>query len=140
MSNSLLVPIHVDALCLDEEQQAVRAMADYTLLPYIYKGETYGSGQDNLSETALAPLFNQEFTLKAGVHLHWALPDALTDGDHDVNGTTFPQVPNPWLIKRRGGDQGEKTWIVESDYLYPELFYLQEVTPQEELHIRRLHG
>lgn len=121
MSKTLLIPIHVDALCLSEAQQAPRAMADYRLLPYIYKNETYGSGQDNLSETALAPLFNTEFTLKAGIHLHWSLPDALTDGDHDVNGTTFPKVPNRWLVIRKGGDKEAKTWIVESDYLYPAL-------------------
>ncbi|MGB3511271.1 MAG: hypothetical protein WBA93_18950 [Microcoleaceae cyanobacterium] len=121
MSKTLLIPIHVDALCLNKQQQVLRAMADYTLLPYIYKNYTYGSGQKNLSETALAPLFNQEFTLKAGIHLHWSLPDALTDGEHTINGTTFPKVPNRWLIVRKGGNQGAKTWIVENDYLYPVL-------------------
>lgn len=126
MSKALLVPIHVDALCLEAQQQAVTAMADYRSLPFIYidnngQKETYGSGQNFLSETALRPLFNQEFTLKAGIHLHWSLPDALTDGDHDINGTTFPKVPNRWLIRRKGGDQGQKTWMVESDYLYPKL-------------------
>lgn len=135
MSQTLLVPIHVDALCLNNQQQATREMADYTLLPYIYKGETHGSGQDNLSETALAPLFNQEFTLKAGIHLHWSLPDALTDGDHDINGTTFPQVPNRWLVKRQGGDQGDKIWIVDSDYLYPELALGDNSPPPDAINI-----
>lgn len=121
MSKTLLVPIHVDALCLDDQQQAVRAMADYKLLPYIYNNDTYGTGQLNLTETILAPLFNQEFTLKAGIHLHWSLPDALTSAEHDESGTTFPTVPNRWLILRKGGGKDEKTWIVESDYLYPEL-------------------
>jgi hypothetical protein len=126
MSKTLLIPIHVDALCLQAQQQAVTAMADYRSLPYIYldnegKKKTYGSGQNYLSETALRPLFNDNFILKTGIHLHWSLPDALTDGEHGINGTTFPKVPNRWLIQRKGGNQGEKTWIVESNYLYPEL-------------------
>ncbi|NEP11795.1 MAG: hypothetical protein F6K14_16605 [Symploca sp. SIO2C1] len=119
MSDTLLVPIHLDALCLEEEQDALRAMADYKLLPYVFQEQTHGAGQDNLSEQILAPLFNQEFELQAGIHLHWSLPDALTNGQHDETGTTFRQVPNRWLILRQGGDQGEKQWIIESDYLYP---------------------
>ncbi len=120
MTKTLLVPIHLDALCLEEQQQALRAMADYRLLPYICSGVTHGAAQLNLSEQILAPLFNQEFDLKAGIHLHWSLPDALTNGEHDETGTTFPRVPNRWLILRQGGNTGNKRWIIESDYLYPE--------------------
>ena len=109
MSKTLLVPIHTDALCLKEDKQAVRAMVDYTLLPYKYKEHTYNSGSENLSKTALGPLFNHEFTLKKGIHLHWSLPDALTHGQHNSNGTTFPVVPNRWLIVRKGGETEEKT-------------------------------
>ncbi len=119
MSNTLLVPIHIDALCLQRPQQVVRAMADYGQLPYIFQGDTHATSNRNLSEQILAPLFNHEFTLEAGIHLHWSLPDALTNGKHDQSGTTFPQVPNRWLILRKGGNQTEKQWIVESDYLYP---------------------
>jgi len=121
MTNILLVPIHVDALCLAKQQEAVRAMADYRLLPYKFQNDTYATGDLNLAKQILAPLFNHEFTLKAGIHLHWSLPDALTNGEHENAGTTFPQVPNRWLILRKGGYQGEKQWIVESDYLYPTL-------------------
>ena len=121
MNKTLLVPIHLDALCLGEGQQVVSTMADYSLLPYKYQGETHGTGQDNLSEQILAPLFNKQFTLQAGIHLHWSLPDALTNGEHDDSGTSFRQVPNRWLILRQGGDRGEKRWLIESDYLYPAL-------------------
>ncbi|NEO80609.1 hypothetical protein [Moorena sp. SIO4G3] len=120
MTKTLLVPIHVDALCLDSEEPALKTMADYSKLPYKYQNDTHGSGQDNLSEQILAPLFNQNFELKAGIHLHWSLPDALTNGQHDETGTTFPRVPNRWLILRQGGNKGEKQWMIESDYLYPE--------------------
>ena len=126
MSQTLLIPIHVDALCLDSNQAVVGTMVDYKNLPYIYQGHTYPAALSeklyNLSENILAGLFegNLNLTLKAGIHLHWALPDGLTNGEHDETGTTFPQVPNLWLILRRGGEQGDKQWIVESDYLYPE--------------------
>ncbi len=121
MSQTLLIPIHVDALCLVQPQNVVDTMVDYSLLPYKYQGDTYGTGQNNLSEQILGPLFNQQLRLEAGIHLHWALPDGLTNGEHDETGTTFPQVPNRWLILRRGGNKGEQQWIVESDYLHPEL-------------------
>ncbi|MBD2186372.1 hypothetical protein H6S82_15920 [Planktothrix sp. FACHB-1355] len=134
MSQTLLVPIHVDALCLAQEQQALRAMADYSKLPYIYQG-THGTGQENLSEQILAPLFNQEFTLKAGIHLHLSLPDALTSGKHDETGTTFPRVPNRWLILRQGGERGQKQWIIESDYLYPELEKDDNSPPPDAINI-----
>ncbi|NEP23480.1 hypothetical protein [Moorena sp. SIO3I6] len=119
MSNTLLVPINLDALCLANDQEVLDTMADYSLLPYKYQGETHGSGQANLSEQALAPLFNHQLTLEAGIHLHWSIPDALTTGTHNTF-TTFPQVPNRWLIIRQGGDKGDKQWVLESDYLYPE--------------------
>ncbi|NEQ65853.1 MAG: hypothetical protein F6K21_10205 [Symploca sp. SIO2D2] len=119
MSNTLLVPINLDALCLANDEQVLDPMADYSLLPYKYQGETHASGNENLSEQILAPLFNHQLTLEAGIHLHWSIPDALTTGTHDTF-TTFPQVPNRWLIIRKGGDKGDKQWVVESDYLYPE--------------------
>ncbi|MFB2918632.1 hypothetical protein [Aerosakkonema funiforme] len=135
MSQALLVPIHLDALCLAENQPALRAMADYSKLPYIYQGDTHGTGQENLSEQILAPLFNHEFTLKAGIHLHLSLPDALTNGQHDETGTTFPRVPNRWLILRQGGDKGQKQWIIESDYLYPELAPGDNSPPPDAINI-----
>lgn len=120
MSNTLLIPINLDALCLESSQEVLDTMADYSKLPYKYQGETHGSGQANLSEQILAPLFNHQLSLEAGIHLHWSIPDGLTMGQHEIE-TTFPQVPNRWLIIRQGGDKGDKQWVVESDYLYAEL-------------------
>jgi hypothetical protein len=57
MANILLVPIHIDALCLDKETSSVEAIADYRRLPYIYDGKTHMKGTANLSEKILAPLF-----------------------------------------------------------------------------------
>ncbi|GAX34522.1 hypothetical protein [Nodularia sp. NIES-3585] len=121
MSNILLVPIHVNALCLNGTNEAVSAFADFRRLPFIYDGETHQTGTPNISKQILTPLFDAGTTsLKAGIHLHWFLPDALTRGEHSATGTKFPIVPNRWLILRQGGDQGTKQWLIESDYLYPE--------------------
>jgi len=122
MTNILLVPIHIDALCLDTETASVEAIADYRRLPYIYDGKTHMKGTANLSEQILAPLFETgtTLTLKAGIHLHWSLPDGLTRGQHSATGTKFPIVPNRWLILRQGGGKDSKQWVIESDYLYPE--------------------
>src|SRR5262249_26204552 len=60
--------------------------------------------------------------LRAGMHLHWALPDALTRGRQAEGGgprAEFPAVPNRWLVRRTGGGLPDRAWVVESDYLHP---------------------
>ena len=74
-----------------------------------------------MSEEILAEPFQDiNLHLKAGIHLHWALPRALTRGHHNAEGLKYPQVPNRWLVRRTRNDYVEKQWVVESDYLYPE--------------------
>ncbi|MBM7116089.1 hypothetical protein [Archangium primigenium] len=115
----LQVPLRLQALCLDTEQTVVRALADYRRLPSRHdKGDV--DDQPNLSGAILTPPFTRDLPLPAGIHLHWMLPQALTRGESDASGIRFPQVPNRWLILRSGGDQPERQWVVESDYLYPE--------------------
>lgn len=71
--------------------------------------------------------FSQGASLEAGVHLHWALPDALTRAriqkrDQQTY-TLFPGVPDLWLVVRldpAGSVQGPKrtrgwrAWVVDS--------------------------
>lgn len=179
-SLSALIPIHLDGLYLSSETEVAAPMVDFTRLndhskPYL--GE-------NLTAKPLSTS-----TLEAGVHLHWALPDALTKtmslplvqkqaflnvfgtdtGDsiwqklvtagwlvpsNPKTPTTaksvktrkdrlaapanidagqlatinslldhpgFPPVPNRWLVSRYAADGKaiEKTWMVESDYVWP---------------------
>jgi hypothetical protein len=59
-----------------------------------------------------------------GVYLKWRLPPALTRGVHEgASGkTTYPAIPNRWLVVRSGGPANARTacaWIVESDYAWP---------------------
>ncbi|HBE33110.1 MAG TPA: hypothetical protein DD990_17790, partial [Cyanobacteria bacterium UBA11368] len=122
MTNALLVPIHLDALYLPADTSVLEEMTDYRNLPYFDKANILkNSDKAYISSSVLSPPFeNLNLKLKAGIHLHWSLPDALTNGIAKADGITFPLVPNRWLIVRRGGNKGEKQWVVESDYLYPD--------------------
>jgi len=121
MTNTLLVPIHLDALYLPSDIAVMEEMTNYSKLPYRKPGSIVNSESAYLSETVLSPPFpNLNLTLKAGIHLHWILPDALMTGKAESDGITFPHVPNRWLIVRRGGNKAEKQWVVVSDYLYAE--------------------
>ncbi len=119
MSSILMVPIHLDALHLTQDKNVVDAEADFSRLPYFYGSRDMNPDVANLSEDIVSqPFQNENLTLKAGIHLHWALPDALTRkrGDEDF----FPTVPDRWLVIRgKTGAPKEKMWVVESDYLYP---------------------
>ncbi|WP_345464792.1 hypothetical protein [Actinoallomurus oryzae] len=53
------------------------------------------------------------------MHLHWALPDALTRMTNDDSGTRIPAVPDRWLVTRTANGTVDGQWVVESDYLAP---------------------
>jgi hypothetical protein len=126
MKNVLLVPVHLDALPLGRDELVLEAMADFSRLPYADGARDVNPDTANVSEAIVPQDFQDEnLNLRAGIHLHWALPDALTRGAQGDSGTDFPLVPNRWLLVRsRAGEGGarvvEKKWVVESDYLYPE--------------------
>lgn len=120
MSPYLVVPMRLDALLLDHDQMVAAASADYARLPYTDGAQDSGADVANISEEILSqPFQNQDLLLRQGVHLHWALPDALTRARGDDGPAVFPSVPNRWLVLR-SGDAPAKAWIVESDYLYPD--------------------
>ena len=125
-TNYLMIPIQVDALRVDSEKIVVEQAADFANLPY-FNGRCDKNGDNaNISEAIASVAFNnQTLRLGPGIHLHWALPDSLTQGVSTENGVAFPEIPNRWLIRRcrkeAGGRwQTEKQWVVESDYLFPE--------------------
>jgi len=120
---ALMVPLHLDALVLEQERAVVDAMADFTRLPYFDGTRDVNSDTGYLSEAIVAdPFANQDQRLPAGVHLHWALPDTLTRAAGTVEGLEFPRVPDRWLVvrSRAGAAQPyEQAWVVESDYMHP---------------------
>lgn len=121
VGSTLMVPIHLDALLLQQDRAVVDAMADFSQLPFFDGTRYVNSGTAYLSEAILSnPFANQHLRLPAGIHLHWALPDALTVGRQGADGQEFPYVPNRWLVRRTINGSGEKAWVVESDYLHPD--------------------
>ncbi|MDJ0838377.1 MAG: hypothetical protein QNK37_17805 [Acidobacteriota bacterium] len=115
----LMVPVRLDALHVAKEMSVVDQAAAFQRLPFFERAlaEEFNSETANLSEAIVAdPFQNKTLRLKPGIHLHWALPDALTHGSSEFR---FPQVPNRWLVTRRRQGQVDKQWIVESDYLFP---------------------
>ncbi|MDX2030917.1 MAG: hypothetical protein SF339_09630 [Blastocatellia bacterium] len=126
MSSIILVPIHLDALYLQTETQVTEAMAEFSRLPYFDgKADVNPDIAFVSEEIASQPFQDGNLRLLPGVHLHWALPDAMTRGSQTAEGPAFPAVPNRWLVTRSRKDaagifQPELQWVVESDYLYPE--------------------
>ena len=124
----LLIPIHVDALYLDADNLLIEPTADFSRLPFFNGKRDVNSDIAYVSENFISqPLQNQNQRFRAGLHLHWSLPDALTKGRHLANDqegkpaqVDFPVVPNRWLIIRTINGQPDKKWVVESDFLWPE--------------------
>src|SRR6266446_798741 len=128
MAEILMVPIHLDALFLKRDRSVVETMADFSRLPYFDGKRDINPDVANLSEEILSqPFEDRSLQLKAGIHLHWALPDALTRGfqprnasvNEDERSIIFPYVPNRWLVTRTDAGGAHRQWVVESDYLYP---------------------
>lgn len=119
MARVLVVPIHLDVLCLDADRDVTESPADFTRLPYVDPA----TGQDRqadlpyLSEVMLAePFEDQNLRLRAGMHLHWALPDALTRLVRNGGVTEVPVVPNRWLVTRSLDGTVDGRWVIESDF------------------------
>jgi hypothetical protein len=104
---NLLVPIDVRAL-VSGADAAEQTWADLTpRYGLIDAGVLLGD------QLAPAPFTPRVTPPGPGVHLHWALPDALTRGQQTKDGTDFPLVPNRWLVVRLGLQP--RAWVVLSD-------------------------
>lgn len=77
---ALIAPIQLDALLLPNGKVVKDPLADYTRLPYSDKSKDYNSSIPYVGEAILnQPFQDKNLFLKAGVHLHWALPHGLTN-------------------------------------------------------------
>jgi hypothetical protein len=90
----VLVPIQVDALVV-RPQQPAESWADCALKAAPQK-TTPVTRYDILPD----PFAELAKPRAAGVYLHWALPNALTNGVADGATATFPAAPDRWLILR----------------------------------------
>ena len=154
----LMVPIHPDALHLATERSVLEARADFRRLSLFDGEQDVNPDVANLSQEILSqPFQDRVLDLKAGIHLHGSLPDALTrgvsSGDGSVpnfrprkapgiskipgvflnsgtdpgGGIMFPAVPNRWLVTRTHGASVNQR-VVESDYLAMPIGVLQPST------------
>ena len=115
-----MIPIHLDALVLAEGIAVEAPLAEFRGLPFVDRDHIVNPNAPNLGETtASQSLESRNTLLMAGVHLHWALPDALTRGNSNGAVTEFPAVPNRWLVTRKRDRTIQRQWVVESDYLFP---------------------
>ena len=113
----LLVPIDVQALCVGRgDADAAGGLAgasanfehQWTPQSQAFIGANVTIDFDDPPLQVLEP----------GIHLHWALPDALTHADTSQGKLAFPAAPNRWLVTRilvQGGQPVTRSWLVESD-------------------------
>jgi len=142
----LLVPINVEALAVGTAAGLWRDLRpDFSLMargrilgsqiaPALFDARPQVVGDPQRSIEPQGP--------QPGVHLHWALPDALTRGrqkrpanpQEPWGEPEFPFIPNRWMVQRiwrkppthsphstSPGSPVEisvRAWVVESDYLY----------------------
>ena len=109
MAKALKVPIHVDAIVVGPNQDKSTLGSDHGWAPPILAGN-----QKQL-------FLNANQGLEEGVHLHWALPDALCRAEENFGATKseFFAVPDLWLVIRHlpgGKDKKRKlvVWVVDS--------------------------
>lgn len=121
----LLVPLRLDALRVDAPIRIAGALADFSKLPYVGRDRDVGAERAYISEDIVTAPFADGQVLAPGLHLHWALPDALTRS-HDTrhkkdDRISFPAVPTIWRITRVIGqdETTAKSWLLESDYMFP---------------------
>jgi hypothetical protein len=144
----LLVPINVEALVVgaapglwtdlrpDFSQIFRRRILGSQISPALFDARPQVAGNPD-AQSPIQPQGPQ-----SGVHLHWALPDALTRGrqkqvanpKEPLGTPEFPRIPNRWMVQRISrkpqtnsapaaspGSPLEisvRAWVVESDYLY----------------------
>ncbi len=138
---SLYLPIDVEAFCVgafDERgkngstgtQGFARFSNDFSKLPYKNRDGQIQNGKKAAVGSIVYPGFFQENPenggMKTGIHLHWALPDALAHGEADESGhIEFREAPNRWLVvrilkdtKATDGNPDLSAWVVASDQLW----------------------
>lgn len=110
----LLVPVALDTLVVNEPLNAAVTWARWTA--------SYDNWRNYDPPLPTDP--NAELPKpQAGVHLKWAMPDALTNAklNSSSGAFEFPLLPNRWLVTRLSpGTQSDrpkvaKSWLVESD-------------------------
>jgi hypothetical protein len=115
----LLVPIDVQALYV--QPGSTENMVRLPMLVAGLNGKTVSNPEDGMPDP-----FDAGSPRPAGVHLHWAMPDALLRGslaqrdDGSANRLTLPALPDRWVVLRiilpNGATDVVTTgWVLEAD-------------------------
>jgi hypothetical protein len=115
----LLVPIDVQALYVSPG--STEPMVRLPMLVAGANGQAVSDPEDGMPDP-----FDPGSPRQSGVHLHWAMPDALLRGslqsaaDGAANRLALPPLPDRWLVLRlvlpNGGAQPAVTgWVLEAD-------------------------
>lgn len=124
-ATGLIVPVDLAAYCvgtIDAQQQTV----DFAGATTSYEDQLSANPQVQVPAFLGINVTRDPFiqppiwSLEAGVHLHWAMPDTLVYAQNTGANLDFPAVPNRWLVTRvviSGETASGKTWIIESDSL-----------------------
>jgi hypothetical protein len=122
MSGYLLIPMNLQALWVRKPADpSVDFLYDLVPVPRTKEALPNWYGRPNYSfsfeKSKLEP------ALRPGVHLHWALPEALTHAHyHERKKPEQLYIPNRWLVLRMWHRESNPTissrgWIVESDFV-----------------------
>lgn len=127
----LLVPVDVQAMVVRATEGVTHAdVSGKGLLYYLRKKGQQLDAADESSEddeeSAEPAAFTDLENRPAGVYLHWAMPDGLTQGSVDADQETgevtgdcieMNPLPNRWLVVRaeQGRPRKLKSWVVESE-------------------------
>ena len=115
---ALFVPVTIEAMTV-----TYTSVANWSWTPPAYPRLQFFEPTDPLPfTTASYRLGAQDF---AGIILHWALPDGITQGAQSGPGgeVSYPAVPNRWLLTRKLRDRQDSTrWafsstVIASDYV-----------------------
>lgn len=149
-TQNLIVPINVQALCIGNKDADkdkpnkkcfIEPYIDFSKLPYQDReGDIINEGASISEKITSSPIPAEGKIRDKGVHLHWTLPNALTEAlvktdqdDYDIKKQTgnestnsarikFPLVPNRWLVTRillnRDKTPSYYHWVIESDSVY----------------------
>lgn len=122
-NTGLIVPIDIIGLCVGvNDANHPDGTGKFAGATTTFSNQT-GDNDAFLGSNVIRPLSETPLNLlTAGIHVHWALPEALTRGNYDKKTTRlqFAHVPNRWLLSRvviNGTNFTRKSWIIESDTL-----------------------
>jgi hypothetical protein len=120
---ALIVPMNLTALCVSLQDQQDGHFGSLAV-----DFEKLGSNTPYLGQHLLPQPFDGE-SYPAGIHLHWALPDALAHGEVGEKNkeVSFRPAPNRFLVVRFASPQtpsqdtstNVNAWVVESDFNSP---------------------